>query len=162
MAHADARVEGLSLVLRLDQFPDLARSYHQAKDPFATLIKLRERRSARKFRRWLGTVVASTRNVAEVTSEYLDAIEEPKGFFQTSFGKLSKVVCMTSIGGAIGHALGGIPEAMTGAALAKAIEPAVDPGLDLVDEFLLDGLFKGWTPRMFVEEMAENQLIHKE
>ncbi len=162
LVHAESKIESLSLVLRLDQFPDLARAYPQAQDAFATMIKLRDKSSARKFRRWLGTVTASTGSVAEVTSEYLGAIAEPRGFFQTKFGKLTKVVCMTSIGAGIGHALGGVPETMTGAALAKTLEPVVDPGLDLVDEFLLDGLLKGWTPRMFVEEMAEHQLIRKD
>jgi hypothetical protein len=161
LAHAEAQVESLSLLLRLDHFPDLAGAYHQAKDPFPTMIKLREQRSAKKFRQWLRTVSASTRSVEEVTSEYLDAIQEPKGFFQTKFGKLTKVISMTSIGAGIGHALGGMEGMVGGAALAKAIEPAIDPGLDLVDEFLLDGLLKGWTPRMFIEDMADKQLLRK-
>ncbi len=159
LASAEARVASLSTILRLDDFPDLGRAYHEAKDPFQKLIKVREHRSAREFRKWLGNVTESTQDAAELTKQYLDAIEEPKGFFQTKLGKFTKVICMTSIGAAIGHALGGIPEAVTGAAVAKTLEPMVDPALDMVDEFLLDGLLKGWTPRLFIEEMAERQLV---
>jgi hypothetical protein len=46
-----------------------------------------------------------------------------------------------------------------GGLMAQAAHPAVDFGLDLLDEFLLDGLKKGWHPRMFFNDLRKLEKI---
>ena len=59
---------------------------------------------------------------------------------------------VVGLGAAIEGGLGG---AVVGGAVGKAIEPAADFGLDLIDTFLLDGLLKGWTPKVFFNELDQ-------
>ena len=50
-----------------------------------------------------------------------------------------------AVAGPVGLAVGGV----TGAVVA----PAADFGFDLIDEYFLSGLLKGWSPKMFIEEL---------
>ncbi|MEB0276868.1 hypothetical protein, partial [Cryobacterium sp. 5B3] len=51
--------------------------------------------------------------------------------------------------------VGGPAAAMLGAAGGKLMECAADVGLDMLDEHLLDGVLKGWTPRVFIEKLSQ-------
>ena len=63
---------------------------------------------------------------------------------------------MASVGGLLGHAVeGALPGALAGGLIAQAAGPGVDFTLDLLDEFLLDGLRKGWHPRMFLGDLKK-------
>ena len=60
------------------------------------------------------------------------------------------------MGGLLGHAVeGALPGALAGGLIAQAAGPGVDFTLDLLDEFLLDGLRKGWHPRMFLGDLKK-------
>jgi hypothetical protein len=52
-------------------------------------------------------------------------------------------VTVAGIGAGIGALLGGNPLAGTAAGV----------GLNLLDEFVLNGLAKGWTPRIFIDDL---------
>jgi hypothetical protein len=63
---------------------------------------------------------------------------------------------MASIGAVVGHAAEGtIPAALAGGLIAQGAGPVADFSLDLLDEFLLDGLSKGWQPRIFFDELRK-------
>ena len=67
-----------------------------------------------------------------------------------------KAVALASVGGLLGHAVeGALPGALAGGLIAQAAGPGVDFTLDLLDEFLLDGLRKGWHPRMFLGDLKK-------
>ena len=51
---------------------------------------------------------------------------------------------------------------MLGGVAAQAAGPAVEFALDLLDEFLLDGLRKGWHPRMFFDDLRKLDRIENE
>jgi hypothetical protein len=38
-------------------------------------------------------------------------------------------------------------------AASKVVDPVVDLGLDLLDTYVLDGLTKGWTPKLFFDDL---------
>jgi len=138
----------------LEGFPDLKSLHAELKEPFKNLAKLRAKHSSAKFREWLATATFSATD-QDIAKEYVDSIADAKGFFETRKGKVTKSVVMTSIGAAIGAAVGGAEGALGGAFAAKVLETGADFGLDLVDEFLISGLTKGWSPRMYFDDLAK-------
>lgn len=62
---------------------------------------------------------------------------------------------MSSIGAGVGALIAGPVGATSGASVAKALEPVADFGLDMLDEFVLPGLMKGWTPKMFFNDIEK-------
>jgi hypothetical protein len=139
---------------RLEGFPNLKDLYAELNDPFKKLPKLRSKDSSVTFRKWL-TETSLSKNDADITKEYVDSIAESKGFFETRKGKLTKSVVMTAISTGIGALIGGAAGAMGGAAAGKPLEIGADWVLDLVDEFLISGLTKGWSPRMFFDDLGK-------
>jgi hypothetical protein len=85
----------------------------------------------------------------------VDSIADATGFLETRKGKVTKSVVMTTIGAVLGAAIGGVEGALGGAVVAKAVETGADFTLDLVDEFLISDLTKGWSPRMFFYDLAK-------
>jgi hypothetical protein len=108
------------------------------------------------------TLTTATIGDKSITEEYLAAISESKGPLDTRSGKLLKAFALASLGAIAGHAAeGAVPGAIAGGLIAQAAGPAVEFTLDLVDEFLLDGLRKGWTPRMFFDDLRELDRVKK-
>lgn len=151
---ASERTSAFSKISTIEQFPDLQSLHSQIYKPYDKIIEVRSKRSAKRFRAWLNEK-SDPETKTEITKEYIDAIVNQKGFFQTHTGKLTKTIAMASISSGVGALIAGVPGSLTGAALIKAAEPAVDFALDLVDEFLLDGLTKGWSPRVFVDDIRK-------
>ena len=138
----------------IENIPDLQSLYPEINDPFKKLIKIRNKSISRKFRAWLDECNTSSNNL-EITKEYIDAIADSKGFFQTKTGRFSKNIAMSTIGAGVGAMIAGPIGALTGASAAKILEPAADFGLDLLDEFVLTGLTQGWTPKMFFNDIEK-------
>ena len=133
--------------------PDLQALFPKLQDGLKQVPKFRNKRSSRRFRGWLSSATAGDKGISE---EYLAAISEAKGPLDTKSGKFLKSVALASIGAAVGHiAEGAVPGAVAGGLIAQGAGPAVDFTLDLVDEFLLDGLRKGWRPRMFFDDLRK-------
>lgn len=68
---------------------------------------------------------------------------------------MAKTLSMAGVGMGVGALIGGPAAAIAGAAGGKLIEGVADIGLDLLDEYLLDGVLKGWTPRVFIEKLDQ-------
>ena len=139
-------------VAKLENFPDFQALLKQIDHPFQVLPKLRKRKNIVKFRRWLASTTL-TDHEGGVTKEYIEAMEEAQGFFETKAGKFVKAIGLTSIGGLVGLASDGADGAVAGVAIAKALELAGHFAIDLVDECVLEGLTKGWSPRMYFNEL---------
>jgi hypothetical protein len=138
---------------KLEGFPNLRALYPQLDQGLRQVPKLRAKRRIARFREWLASAESSETGL-EITKEYVDAIANAKGMFDSAPGKFTKSVLMTSVGIGVGAAIGGSLEgAVWGVSAAKVLEPLADLGLDLLDAFLLDGLTKGWTPRMFFDDL---------
>lgn len=141
-------------IASIEGFPDLKGPRSELGIPLSKLPKLRQKRNAVQFRDWLSTTTYSAAD-ASITREYISAIADAKGFFDTKRGKVTKSVAMTAIGTGIGAMIGGREGGAAGAIIAKFLEPASDFALDLLDEFLISRLTKGWTPRMFFDDLRK-------
>lgn len=150
--HPDSTIECFQQIANLEKFPNLQELFTKIDRPFERIASIRNKRSSRQFRSWLEK--CEQRDcVHDITKEYVDAIVNSKGFFDTATGKFTKTITMKSVGAGLGAIAGGMPGSLVGVGIASVAEPVVDIGLDLVDQFLLNGLLKGWTPRMFIDSL---------
>lgn len=113
---------------------------------------MRNKGYAKKFRAWLAGIDTDL-DYQELIKAYYEAILKPQGFLQTGPGKMAKTLSMAGVGMGIGALIGGPAAAIAGIAGGKLIEGSADIGLDLLDEYLLDGVLRGWTPRVFIEKL---------
>ncbi|EJE8540625.1 hypothetical protein M5215_004399 [Vibrio vulnificus] len=150
-----SRTEAAVEIFKLENFPDLHNLSLELGNPLNKVAKYRSQKNAVRFRSWLDTTTDS-KELAEVTRAYIDSIENAKGFFETKRGRLTKNIAMTAIGAGVGSFLGPVGSAV-GGLVGKALEPAADFALDMVDEYFVTELLKGWKPRMFIEDMRELQ-----
>ena len=141
-----------SELAKIENLPNFSEAFSKINNPFTSLIKLRSKGGSKKFRSWLAQVSSDEKLSDQVAAEYLNAIANSKGFFQTFKGKMVKNVTMTSIGMGVGALIAGPLGAVVGPTAVKIMEPVADVGLDLLDEFLISGLTRGWTPKMFIED----------
>ena len=144
--------QNFTTIATLEGIPDLKSLFNSMREPFAQLPKLRAKRNSVKFRDWLANASCTDQGIIK---EYLNSLDAPKGFFETKTGKVTKSIVMTAIGTGAGAAIAGAEGAVGGAAVARVLEPVAELGLDLVDEFLLAGLTKGWNPRLFFGELEK-------
>lgn len=139
---------------KLEGFPNLQELYRHLDQGLHQVAKLRSKRSSVKFREWLASVKGGV-DGSEITREYLDSLTDAKGLFDSAGGKFVKSVAVTALGAVIGASIGGVEGAEVGAVAGKVLEPAVHLGLDLIDSFLLERITKGWTPRMFFDDLRK-------
>lgn len=133
----------------LEEIPNLNALFYQVNEPMRMLTSLRKKASSRKFRDWLAKTT-SAENAHGIAKDYIDAICEGRSFFQSRPGRATKAVTMASIGAGIGALLDG------GTGLAgMVLGPAAGVGLNLLDEFVINGLTKGWTPRIFFDDLRK-------
>lgn len=146
--------DNFSELATIEEIPDFRALITQISDPYQALPKLRDRRNARKFREWIAK--ASVYENHSIKENYHAALEEGLGFFQTKKGRFVKTLAVTSMGLAIGHKVDGFGEALlggVGAVVTPFLEPATGVIWDQIDEFLFNGMTKGWTPRMFFNDI---------
>ncbi len=139
---------------KLENIPDLQKIFLKISKPFDRVLKLRNKISSKKFRSWLAEC-SNNNDGFEITKEYVDAIFNSKGFFQTKIGRFTKTIAISAIGTGIGVLVAGPAGAVGGAGVGKLLEPAADFGLDMLDEFVLSGLIKGWTPKIFFDDLSK-------
>jgi len=152
-------IKGFGELAKLENMPDLKGLFPSLQEGLKKAPKLREKRKSRQFRAWLSTTTSGDKSITE---EYLAAITEAKGPLDSKTGKFTKAMALASVGAALGHTVeGAVPGALLGGIAAQAAGPAVEFTLDLLDEFLLDGLRKGWHPRMFFDDLRKLERIEK-
>jgi hypothetical protein len=150
-----SRTDAAVTVFKLENFPNLHNLSLELGNPLNMVAKYRSRKNAIRFRSWLDTTIDS-KELAEVTRAYIDSIENAKGFFETKRGRLTKNIAMTAFGAGVGSIVGPIGTAV-GGVIGMALEPAADFALDMIDEYFVTELLKGWKPRMFIEDMRKLQ-----
>lgn len=141
-------------IVDVEGIPDLKSMFHNCEQPFDKLLKVRNKGYAKKFRTWLAGI-DNDLDSQEVIRAYYEAILKPQGFLQSGAGKMAKTLSMAGVGMGVGALIGGPAAAIAGAAGGKLMEGAADIGLDLLDEYLLNGLLKGWTPKVFIEKLDQ-------
>jgi hypothetical protein len=152
-------VQAFGELTKLENMPDLKALFPTLEGGLSQVPKLRDKSRARKFRKWLSTTTVGDKSATE---QYLAAISEAKGPLDTMTGKFVKALALASVGAVAGHAAeGAVSGAVAGGVIAQAAGPTVEFALDLLDEFLLDGLRKGWHPRMFFDDLRRLERVEK-
>lgn len=136
-----------SEILRIENTPDLRQIYLNNQFEIDDIFKLRHLKTAKYFRKWINEVGENT-NSAEVTEAYLAEIKEAKSFFNTKKGKVIKNTLMFGATSGLGYLIAGPIGAVSGLAI-----PIVDYGLGLIEEFTLEGLFEGKTPKIYIDKL---------
>lgn len=153
--HADA----FSKIVDIENFPDLKSIFELIDFPLKNVCKIRNSKNSIKFRTWLDST-SSSENISEVSMLYIDAITNKNGFFETNIGKLTKTATLAIAGACIGSITGPVGAAIGGTAGAL-LSPSADLGLDLIDLYFINGLTKGWTPRIFIDELKQMKIEPK-
>ena len=154
IASLNLTTDGYTEIAKVQHVPDLKIIFDSLDKPLEKIAKFRNKRSSKKFRGWLADALDRTSG-EELTREYIDALE-PKGFFQKDIGKVTKAIATTAIGTGIGSLL---DTKFAGAKIAAdvlattVLQPIADFGLDLIDTYVFEGVTKGWTPRMFFDDL---------
>lgn len=147
--HPDA----LAKIIEMENFPDLQKIYSHIETPLKQAVKIRNNRNIRKFRTWLDEAIDG-REISDFSETYINAIANKKGFFDSNIGRFTKVATMALAGAGVG-AIAGPVGATIGGAAGPLLTPAAEFGLDLVDEYFLNNLIQGWSPRMFIDELKK-------
>jgi len=143
--------EYYSKITTIENFPDLFSLAKELKDPLKDVAFLRDKKNIKKFRKWI-TETMEKSDLQEITKLYIDEIQNAKGFFETKKGKVSKSLFMWSVGAGLGSFIG--PEGVViGGTIGASISPLTNVGLDMLDEYMISQIIKGWTPRMFFDEL---------
>jgi hypothetical protein len=142
--------QNTSALLKIEAVPNLKDLFLQERLDFDSVFKIRHSGNAKYFRKWINQVSADE-NAQEISVEYLNEIKGTNKFFESTGGKFIKNVGMYTIGAGLGVALAGPAGAAIGAVGVKATEF----GLGLLDTFVLDGLLKGKTPNLFIDDLKK-------
>lgn len=155
IADISKMTDGFDQIAKTQDIPDLKMLYEKIESPLKRVPAIRGKRSSIKFREWLASATENESG-RSITREYTEAIVEGRGFFQRNSGKITKAIATTAIGTAASALLGSQFEGAIIAgslALSTVLDPLADLGLDLLDTFVLDGLTKGWTPKIFFDDL---------
>jgi hypothetical protein len=153
LTEASSVNEGFRYLAKIEGIPNIDFITSDPRGPLRDIVKIRARNSSALFRQWLSSKPGETD--VELTRRYVDAIADRKGFFDRAPGKVTKAILMTAAGAGVGVAIErGLAAAAIGGMVGKVLEPFADFGLDLLDSFLLDGLLRGWTPRLFLNQLT--------
>ncbi|WP_210480454.1 hypothetical protein [Pantoea ananatis] len=145
IGHADI----INTINKIENFPDLKSLYITNQIPLSDLMRLRNDRNAKRFRRWLSE--AERLPPSELNKFYLDSIVKTKGFFDTFLGKSTKSVVMMGVGAAATSTITDPAAHFIGAAAGLLLQPAMDYTIDMIDEYFISEVLKGWSPRMFFD-----------
>lgn len=102
------------------------------------ILKLRQSRSAKYYRRWINEVSNDTEAIS-VTEEYLNEIKGSNAFFKSRGGRFVKNLGVFGVSTALGSAIAGIPGMAAGYTFG------------LLEEYWLNQILEGRSPSMFVD-----------
>lgn len=143
-----------SAILKLENFPDIQSSFKAMGFPMDELLRVRKSKNSKKFRKWLDTL-NSISDPIEAHRYYLESIQNPKGLFDSFFGKSTKSIAMMILGAYAGAQVDTSIGPYVGALGSQVAGPITDYVLDMADEYLLSELTKGWTPKIFINDMKQ-------
>lgn len=141
-------------ILKIENIPDLKNIYKLKKYKLSDAFSIRDSKDAKKYREWINEKTDELGDL-NFTKAYIDDISRDSGFFSTHKGKLLKTISLFTLSSYIGVQLESLPGIIAGLGAGKIFNKASDLGIDLIDEYILDGLLKGWNPRFFIDELRQ-------
>jgi hypothetical protein len=142
--------ENTSKILQIENVVDIQSLVFENRIPFDRIYSLRYNNMIKEYRKWINSV-SSDIDGKQISKEYIDEITNKNRYFESSGGKFLRTIGMFGIGAGVGAAIAGNPGIFAGGAIGKV----ADFGLAIIDTYILDGILKGWNPRMFVEAIKQ-------
>ena len=140
--------ENTSKIFTIENLANIQSLVMENKIPFERVFDIRYKANIKHYRKWINSLSKST-DATKVTKDYMDEVAGKNKFFESTGGKFVRTVGMFGIGAGLGL----LTEGVAGAAVGALAGKATDLGLALLDTYVLDGVLKGWNPRMFVNEI---------
>ena len=127
--------------------------------PMDELMRLRSHKNSKRFRCWISGI-NQAKSPMEVLQIYNEGIANPKGFFETRWGKATKYVSMGVLGYYAGQyvppEVGGQLMPYLGPTLGTALaSPVTDVMFDAADKYLISRITQGWTPKLFIYDIRK-------
>jgi hypothetical protein len=153
--------ENTSTILKIENLANIQQYVYENRIPFERVFDIRYKKNIKEYRKWINSLSQSI-DTRDISKEYIDEVAGKNKFFESTGGKFVRTVAMFGVGSGVGALMGGLMGAAAGGVLGKAAEL----GLSMLDTYVLDGILKGWNPRMFIDEMKyevseEEKLIQK-
>jgi hypothetical protein len=143
----DARqvAEAAHRVFQIENVPSLQALFaHRVLGP-GDVPKLRQHPDVVRFRGWLEQATSEA-DALDIGRRYVDAIGSGANFFETVGGRVLRTLGVSTLSSIAGAAVGGTVGAAAGV--------VVGPMIDLLDEFVLGSVAKGWQPRNYFENVV--------
>jgi hypothetical protein len=161
-------VTGFSNISTIEGLPNLKVPFDEIDDPLKRVSAIRNTSNAKLFREWLEKTAGQSPDT-EMVKAYLEAISERKGVLDTTSGKLMKSVALPAVGMGVGAAatvyagaaVGAAAAAASVAAAEKMAEFGAETALGLLDSFVLERVARGWSPRMFFDDLSKLRQLPK-
>lgn len=161
LANARKISDAAVTVFQIENVPQLSSLFADGILKTKDVPVLRQNPNCIKFRQWLRQTTAHT-DAVDIARAYVDAVSHKHSFFETVKGKILKTLGVSGVSAAVGAVIAGPVGGAVGAVGSAFLEPAIDAGLSMLDEFLFDGLIKGWQPRIYFDKVVRPALLDSE
>ncbi len=132
--------ENTSEILTLEKVAAIQPLVTEKNLSLEAILKLRHHPDVKQYRKWINEISVDT-DANDIARAYISAIQGSGGSFSGGTEKLLRVISMFTVGTTLSALVTG--NAGIGAGLA----------LTLFDSYVLDGLAKGYDPRLFVDRI---------
>ena len=144
-------------IFELESLPDIRQLIHKNILTPQDIISIRESRDFIKFNKWL-TETVDTADFVNITKEYLSAIQNTKGIFDSNIGKGIRNASLYVASAIIGGKLGGVEGTISGIGVGTILAKASEIGISLLDMYVLDNITKGWNPKFYFDNVIEPKI----
>lgn len=107
-------------------------------------LKLRSNPASLKFRDWLADNLNTAKSREEIINAYVNSLVKPSGFFRTTSARILKPVSLTILSTYIGSNFAN-----------PNIGLGIGISLSIFDEFILNKMTAGWTPKLFMTKIIK-------
>lgn len=150
IASAPKIKENYNEISQMECLPDLREIYSFIENPYEEIIKIRNKKSSEKLRRWLSEKSVPGEST-EISKEYLDAISKVSKSNTNTSKRLTKTVALSAVSTIAGTLVAG----PYGGAVGFSAGLGGSLGVDLLDEFLLKKISRNWSPRVFFDDIRK-------
>lgn len=144
-------------IFELEGLPDIRQLIQKNILTPQDIILIRDSRDFIKFNKWLNETV-DTADFVNISKEYLSAIQNTKGIFDSNIGKGIRNASLYVASAVIGGMLGGVEGTISGIGVGTLLAKASEIGISLLDMYVLDKITKGWNPKFYFDKVIEPRI----
>jgi hypothetical protein len=149
---AEKIINNNSRLFEINNIPDFKVLYFNKQLSLQRALRFANEKVSLKYKNWLSTTT-DRKESNEISKEYLNAVVNKKGFFETTRGKFTKTVGFWGINAVVGGITAGVPGAIAGAGMANLTEKTFDLSLGFFESFYFDKLTKQWNPKIYFDKL---------